>query len=320
MALLILASAIENLVLVRGDAFHILLHIIVLLVFFVAGNRFGKTRRVRDEFTARLRASDELTQERSLWHTIINTLPDFIYVKDRQGRYVLNNEAHLAFLGADQPGQIAGKTVHDLFSKELADGYAADDRRTIEQGESLICDIEPCRDRSGNPIWMATTKVPLRDPQGAVVGLVGIARNVTQKHELEQRLRESEMRFRLVAQSACDGIISADADGKIVFWNKAAEGMFGYSESEALGRPLSHLLVEKEDIEALRLKLSGDSDRHEHQFPSQLLKLHCVRKQGLNFPVELSLASWKTENNQFFTMMIRDITAQRRQRISCAGE
>ncbi|MEO6567880.1 MAG: PAS domain-containing protein, partial [Opitutaceae bacterium] len=77
-------------------------------------------KTLRDEIEARKRAAQLLAEERNLLHTLIDAVPDWIYVKDVRGRYMLNNQAHLRFLGASSPEQVAGKTVHDLFPPDAA--------------------------------------------------------------------------------------------------------------------------------------------------------------------------------------------------------
>jgi PAS domain S-box-containing protein len=127
----------------------------------------------------------------------------------------------------------------------------------------------------------------------------------------QEDLRASELRFRSVVQSAGDAIILADETGKIVFWNKGAETIFGYVEDEILGAQIETLLPEtyraqhQESFE--RFRLTGRS-----QIIGKTVELQGLRKDRSLFPLELSLASWTNGTGTMFTAIIRDITVRRR--------
>ena len=138
------------------------------------------------DITERKRAEDALAEERNLLRTIIDNLPDYIYVKDTESRYVVTNNAHARFLGATTPEEVIGKTVFELFPQELAEQYYADDQQVIRSGNSLLNREERSVDETGKRIWNQTTKVPLRDSSGKIVGLVGIARDITKRKKMEE--------------------------------------------------------------------------------------------------------------------------------------
>jgi PAS domain S-box-containing protein len=138
---------------------------------------------------ARQHAEDALAQERNLLRSLIDAIPDSIYVKDRQGRYVLDNLAHRQFLHLESPEALSGRTVSDLFPKEMAELYAADDRSVIETSEPILNREEPSVTAGGKLIWLSTTKVPLRDLKGALTGLVCVSRDVSERKQAEEKLR-----------------------------------------------------------------------------------------------------------------------------------
>ena len=124
---------------------------------------------------------DRAAEQRRLLRTIIDTIPDYIFVKDRDGRAVLRNLANARGFGYDDPDALVGLTEHEAFPhSELAARYHADDMRVIETGEALV-DVEEPTVIDGRPRWLLTTKTPLRDASGAIVGLVGTARDVTER-------------------------------------------------------------------------------------------------------------------------------------------
>ena len=92
---------------------------------------------LRQEIATRLRAEETLASERNLLRTLIDNLPDYIYTKDTSGRFVLSNQAHLELLQARSEGDLAGKSVFDLFSEDLARRYDKDDRQVLSFGKAI---------------------------------------------------------------------------------------------------------------------------------------------------------------------------------------
>ena len=119
---------------------------------------------------------------------LIDTLPDRVYVKDTEGRYILNNFAHARTLGVASPEEAAGKSDFDFYSEKLAERYRADEQEIIRSGHPLANKEQPSGDEEGNRRWHLTTKVPLRDDNGEIVGLLGVARDVTGYKDARRRL------------------------------------------------------------------------------------------------------------------------------------
>ncbi len=125
-----------------------------------------------------------------------------------------------------------------------------------------------------------------------------------------ESLEQSEERFRSVAQSATDAIISADHRGNIVFWNRAAENMFGYSAGEALGKSLS-LIIPERFQQAHQDGIQRASATGESKIAGKIVECAGRMKDGSEFPVELSLAVWRTKEGVFFGAVCRDITRRK---------
>ncbi len=138
-----------------------------------------------------------------------------------------------------------------------------------------------------------------------------LKRELVGRKRVEESLRQSEERFRSVAQTANDGIITVDSHGDIVFWNDAAEKTFGYSADEVMGKPLTVIMPQrfrKDHAAGLeRVVSTGQSG-----IIGKTVDKIGYRKDGTEFPVELSLAGWKTEEGLFFTGIIRDVTERKR--------
>jgi PAS domain S-box-containing protein len=126
----------------------------------------------------------------------------------------------------------------------------------------------------------------------------------------DQALRESELRFRSVTQSATDAIIVADGFGNIIFWNNGGQFIFGYEEGEVIAKPLTFLMparyrdAHSKGLE--RLRATGES-----KMIGTTVEVHGLRKDGQEFPLELSVATWKSGLRTFYGGIIRDITRRK---------
>jgi sigma-B regulation protein RsbU (phosphoserine phosphatase) len=152
---------------------------------------FGVTRDV----TAAKEAEDKLEEERNLLRSIIDNLPSRLYVKDTASRYVLNNKAHLAMLGAGSQEEALGRTTLDFFPGERGQQALADDRQVLENGQPILNQEKSDFGAQGDVHWSLVTKVPLRDIRNQLVGLIGISHDITRRKKAEQELqrRTTEM-------------------------------------------------------------------------------------------------------------------------------
>ena len=150
---------------------------------------FGISRDVSQQ----IRAEQELARERDLLKTIIDNVPDLIYVKDRHGRFVTANAALLQLLGLKSTKDLQGKTDYDFSPPELACNYVADDQIVMRTGEPLV-DREESHDTpdEGISICLLTTKVPLRNNQGDVIGVVGIGHDITERKKAETQILDAK--------------------------------------------------------------------------------------------------------------------------------
>jgi PAS domain S-box-containing protein len=137
----------------------------------------------------RQRAEETLAQQANLLSNIMDAMPDHVFVKDREGRYIMHNRAHRLYLGLRASESIEGRTVFDFFPRALAERYHADDVYVIETGAPIRNREEPARPTSPNVVWLATTKMPLRDPGGHVIGVVCVSSDITARKEADEKLK-----------------------------------------------------------------------------------------------------------------------------------
>lgn len=195
--------------------------------------------------TDRKLAAIALEQELNLLRTLIDNLPDYIYIKDTMGQYVDANLETVAGIGATKLDNLIGKTDSDFYPEEMASQFFDDDQEVIRSGERLVNHEEQVIDhRTGQTRWTLTTRVPLRDKYDNITGLVGIGRDVTERKLSEELLRQSEERFsKAFYASPASVFIVRLSDGTIVDANKSFMELFGYYQAELIGQPIADLKI-----------------------------------------------------------------------------
>ena len=138
------------------------------------------------DITDRKKTEIELAEERNLLRTLIDIVPGYIYVKDRESRFLLANKAVAHVMGAKAPEDVIGKTDFDFYSDSDAKNFHSDERQVFEEEKPLVDREESFYSHDGQPGWILTNKVPLRNIDGEVIGLVGMGLNITKRKEAEQ--------------------------------------------------------------------------------------------------------------------------------------
>jgi PAS domain S-box-containing protein len=158
-----------------------------LRVIHEGDRRTGIQVTARD-ITERKKFAESLAREKNLLATLIDHLPDHVFVKDRGGRYVLTNNAHTQFHGATSRELIIGKTTDEMLPPDLAKRSLDQDRLVLTDGGNVFDEEVLSKDNHGNPRWLSITKVPLKDQAGGVIGVVGIGRDVTERKKIQAEL------------------------------------------------------------------------------------------------------------------------------------
>ena len=175
---------------------------------------------VNQDITERKRIEKQLEEERNTLHTLINALPDRIYFKDKECRFLLNNIEHIKALGCKSQEEVFGKTDFDFRSSKYAQRSFEDDRKVIETGEPLINREEEKILESGKKRWTLVSKVPLKDDKGNVTGLVGLSHDITEIKLAEEEIMKSVSLLQATFESTADGLLVVDVRGKIIQFNK----------------------------------------------------------------------------------------------------
>jgi PAS domain S-box-containing protein len=165
-----------------------------LPIFDEQGNLKAIEGIARD-ITGQKLAEDKLISERILLRTLIDNLPDNIYVKDTQMRKLLVNKADLALIGKPEE-EVIGKDDSALFPAEIAGQFMADDRLVLEKGQPIINREEMLVNNLGQKIWLLTSKLPLYDQERNITGIIGIGHNITGRKQAEELLKEREQKLK----------------------------------------------------------------------------------------------------------------------------
>jgi PAS domain S-box-containing protein len=237
------------------------------------------------DITVRKKMEEALRSERGMLHALIDNVPDFMYVKDLESRFLVANSHVARVVGANSVEELLGKTDFDFYPLEQARGFYEDEQNVIRSGQPLYNREEKGADSAGNEIDILTTKVPVRDSTGYVIGIAGIGRDITARKKIENELLEAERKYRGIYDNAIIGIFQSTPDGRILSMNQAMARIYGYDSPEEMiaGVPdLAHqAYVDPKHRDDLRLLMekNGATQNFEHE---------ALRKDGSKFWISMS--------------------------------
>ena len=195
------------------------------------GKIVGLSGIARD-ITERKRNEELLKKIALQQKAILSNIPDMAWLKDLESRFLAVNESFGRACGM-MPDDLVGKTDLDIWPKDLAERYRSDDREVMESGKQKMVE-EPLTDKEGKTVWIETSKTPIYDEKGNVIGTTGIARNITERKELEGALKaavvqaeDEKARADSIIAAIGDGITIQDRDFRIVYQNQAYKKLLG---------------------------------------------------------------------------------------------
>jgi PAS domain S-box-containing protein len=212
-------------------------------------------------------------------------------------------------------GLSGGVTCHFLTRRlsspcDSTDDYRCPLKEVVKTKKpAVIRQTEP--DRSGNRKVIEVHCCPILDNTGNVKHVIETISDITDRCRAEAILREKEEKFRIIADSANDAVIMMDHEGKASFWNKAAAKIFGCSEAEVLGKDIHRLIAPKAYIDVFRDKFPGFQETGGGNAIGKTLELMAIRKDGTEFPIEMSLSSMEINNKWQAVAIIRDISERK---------
>jgi len=276
------------------------------------------------QFIQRKHAQQELQHEQFLLNTLMKNLPDRIYFKDSQSRFLRVNQAMLARHGYNDASAIVGKTDFDLFTEEHARQAFEDEQRLIRTGQPMTKEEKETWP-DGSITWAFSTKMPLRDEAGNIVGTFGISRDITARKRAEAALQEISALQEGILNAANYAIISTTTNGVVTTFNAAAEKMTGHPAAQVVGKITPAIWHDRDEVIRRAGALSRELGRKvEPGFESFVAKARLggadenewtiLRKDGSRFPALLSVTALRNQGGGTigFLGVIADITDRKR--------
>ncbi len=183
-------------------------------------------------------------QEGDLLHTLMDHTPDHIYFKDKESRFIRINRSLADKFGLENPINAANKTDFDFFTREHAQQAYQDEQDVIKTGKPIEGKQEKETWPDEQDTWVSTTKVPIRDREGRVIGTCGISRDITEYYRAQQALRDSEANWRSLVESVPDIISTIDRDYRLEFINRLPPNL-GLKPQDIIGQSVFDFLPEE---------------------------------------------------------------------------
>jgi PAS domain S-box-containing protein len=268
---------------------------------FVAGSGVDITERIRVE--------DALVEERRLLHTLMDNLPDLIYFKDRDSHFTRINLALAGQYGLSHPAHADGKSDFDFYNTDQAKEFKRDEEEIIRTGQPMVDKEEKEIWPDGHVTWFSTTKMPLRDPNGDIIGTFGVSRDITERKRAEEALQEGERKYRRLHESMRDGFVRIELDGRITETNDAFGKILGYTAEELLNLPYKNLIPEKWHV----VEKCVDEEQVLARGYSRIYFIEYQRKDRVVIPMEVRKHLILDESGNPYGMwaIVRDITERK---------
>jgi PAS domain S-box-containing protein len=251
---------------------------------------------VRD-ITQRKKAEAKLLQQQIEQQVLLDLIPAMVWYKDTHNRIVRANR-HAAESINKTAAEVEGQSTFDLYPEE-AEQYYQDDLQVIGSGRPKLGIVELYQTASGEKRWVQTDKVPYRDPQGNVIGVLVFAQDITERKHAEAALQESERQYRLLMEEASDGIVVLDQDGYFKMASSKVCEMFGYTREELLKLHMRDTYIPSEKALAQQRLEQVRFDK-----PLRFNRL-LQRKDGTVIPVEISETKMSDDR---YIAVVRDLS------------
>ncbi|MGD2044341.1 MAG: PAS domain S-box protein, partial [Acidimicrobiia bacterium] len=241
---------------------------------------------------------------------IVRSAADAIIMADAEGRIVSWNQAASRMFGHEET-EVVGRPLWVLVPERFREAHNAGLARVVATGETRIVGktVEVFGlHREGHEFPIELSLATWMDGEDRFFS--GIIRDITERTEMLRRITSTEKRLEAILDSANDAVISIDSSGLVRLWNRAAEDMFGYTAEEMVGEPL-HAIIPERFHDGHNSGIERVSGGGEHHVIGKTVELAGLNREGHEIPIELSLATWDSEGERYYSGIIRDITERK---------
>ncbi|MGO9311121.1 MAG: PAS domain S-box protein [Syntrophobacteraceae bacterium] len=241
-----------------------------------SGKMQGIFAAARD-ITKRKRAEEALRESQQMLHSVLDTIPVRVFWKDLDSNYLGCNRPFALDAGLQSPEELIGRNDFEMGWAEQADSYRSDDRLVMETGIPKLGYEEPQTTPAGGKIWLRTNKVPLRDAEGRINGILGTYEDITDSKQMEEALRASETRYRIVADNTYDWEYWVSPEGRFLYTSPSCQRITGYAATEFETDPkLLSCIIHPNDLTQFEAHLERDQIK---SGPSEL-ELRIIHRDG----------------------------------------
>ncbi len=271
------------------------------------------------DITERKEIAERLLTEKRLLDTIIENIPDQIYYKDKNSRFVVCNAAVASNSGVAFSDDMVGKTDFDFFKPALAKQYFEEEQALMKSGVPLVNHEETVINADFNGVrYNLTTKVPLKDSAGNVIGLIGINKDITERKQIEEKIHESEQKYRLITEKMTDVVWLMDLRGNSVYVSPSILYFTGFTVEEYLEQRIETRFTP--ESAAIGLPIFAEEIKHYLESPevrenySKNLEMEYKCKDGSTKWGELRVTPYYDGDGKFVGIqgVTRDITTRHR--------
>ena len=268
--------------------------------------QLSKISSTLDQHTVeRRRKEREFRETIASYQSLLESLPINVFQKNRDSQLIFGNARYFETLGKPKD-ECIGKTDFDLFPKELADKYWADDRKVLERGEALEL-IEDHLMPDGKIIYVQVFKAPIRNARNEIIGLQGMFWDVTDRFRAEQSQKEADARFRSLVNSNIIGIFTGTFDGRILDANDEFLNLLGISRKDFGEGGLNWEKLTPNEFRDVDEKMEQEIRAHGYCRPIEKEYFH---KSGQRIPVLVGAVSLDSEKNEAICSVV-DISRQK---------
>ena len=264
---------------------------------------------IHADITKLKETEQQLKDKNKFIDMILNTIPVRVFWKDKNFIYLGCNKLFAEDVGLKNPEDIIGKKDDFFNPPDDSELFRKEDKQVIETGKPIFSIEQISKDADGNTMHVRKHKVPLLDENNDIIGVLGTYEDITDLKEKEKLLREEKEKLNVIIQSISDAIIATDKNEKVILINKIAQTLTGFSETEALDKPLSQIynIFDENTMQKLENPLKQVNRKNKiFNFKNSIL---LISKNGEKYIIEDSFAPIKTYENEIigFVLVFRDV-------------